>query len=44
MTAVLAEFRNLDFDRALRDESEFGASGFVFTLARPQAARIAEER
>lgn len=33
---------NLDFDQALWGESDFPASGFVFTMARPQAARIAK--
>jgi hypothetical protein len=42
VATVMAVFHNLDFDRALWGESEFPASGFVFTLARPQAARIAK--
>jgi hypothetical protein len=39
---VMAVFHNLDFDRALWDESDFPATGFVFTLAEPQTARIAK--
>jgi hypothetical protein len=42
VATVMAVFDNLKFDRSLWDESEFPASGFVFTLAQPHAARISK--
>jgi hypothetical protein len=42
VATVMAVLNNLDFDRALWGDSPFPPSGFVFTLAEPQAARIAK--
>jgi hypothetical protein len=42
VATVMAVLHNLDFDRALWGDSPFPPSGFVFTLAEPQAARIAK--
>jgi hypothetical protein len=39
----MAVFHNLEFDRALWRDSAFPPSGFIFTLADPQAARIAKD-
>jgi hypothetical protein len=38
---VMAVFNNFDFDQALWGDSDFPPSGFVFTLAEPHAACIA---
>lgn len=40
VATVMAVFYNLDFDRSVWAESEFPATGFVFTVAEPQAAMI----
>jgi hypothetical protein len=42
VATVMAVFHNLDFDRALWGDDPYPPSGFVFTLAEPQAARIAK--
>ena len=39
---VVAIISNLEFDRALWGESDFPASGFVFTVTEPQEAHIAK--
>jgi hypothetical protein len=36
----MAVFSNLEFDRALWRDSAFPPSGFIFTLAEPQGARM----
>ena len=42
VATVMAVFHNLEFDRALWPVSAFPHSGFIFTLAKPQAARMAK--
>jgi hypothetical protein len=39
---VVTVFRNLEFDKALWDEDDFPASGFVFTVDRLYKARISK--
>jgi hypothetical protein len=42
VSEVVTVFCNIDFDRALWDQSSYPASGFVFTMTEPQNAVISK--